>query len=93
MNGKPMIDKVVVVRKVAAASPVPHDSSFDPKAHPPEYEMHVFVKGYDDRASDATLDRLLDSVGIESEDLAKFKLAIRALSFGDYVSIDVPYGA
>lgn len=93
MNVKPMIDKVVVVRKVAAANPAPNDSSFDPKAHPPEYEMHVFVKSYDDRASDAMLDHLLDGVGIESEELAKFKLAIRALSFGDYVSIDVPYRA
>ena len=84
MNAKPMIDKVVVVRKVAAANPAPHDSSFDPKAHPPEY---------DDRAPDAMLDHLLDGVGIEPEELAKFKLAIRALSFGDYVSIDVPYQA
>jgi hypothetical protein len=93
MNTKPMIDKVVVVRKVAAANPDPHDSSFDPKAHPPEYEMHVFVKSYDNRAPDAMLDHLLDGAGIESEELAKFKLAIRALSFGDYVSIDVSHGA
>jgi len=39
------------------------------------------------------LDHLLDGTGIHPEELAKFKLAIRALSFGDYVSIDVPYGA
>jgi|KBSMisStaDraftv2_1062788.scaffolds.fasta_scaffold1031312_2 hypothetical protein len=93
MKTKPMVDKVVVVRKVAAANPDPHDSSFDPKAHPPEYEMHVFVKSYDHRAPDAMLDHLLDGTGIHPEELAKFKLAIRALSFGDYVSIDVPYGA
>jgi hypothetical protein len=93
MNAKPMIDKVVVVRKVAAANPDPKNTSFDPKAHPPEYEMHVFLKSYDHRASDAMLDHLLDGVGIEPKELEKFKLAIRALSFGDYVSIDVPYGA
>jgi len=90
MSPKPMIEKVVVVKKVAPANPDPRDSSFDPSAHPPEYEMHVFLKSYDDRASDAMIDNLLLGVGISREDLPKYRDAIRALSFGDYVAIDVP---
>jgi NAD(P)H-hydrate repair Nnr-like enzyme with NAD(P)H-hydrate epimerase domain len=90
MNPKPMIEKVVVVKKVAATNPDPQNPSFDPSAHPPEYEMHVFLKSYDDRASDAMIDSLLLGVGIKREELPKYKDAIRALSFGDYVAIDVP---
>jgi hypothetical protein len=89
MGEKPMIEKVVVVKKVAAKNPNPADSSFDPSARPPEYELHVFLKSYDHHASDAMLDHMLAGVGISPEELPKFREAIRALSFGDFVAIDV----